>query len=74
MIIRNVKRIKYTLDNKGFEIYCKRPLKLNEIKDLIRKEVKELKDFDVAHYSIILDEKDNLNRLGMLNKLTVIRN
>ncbi len=60
-------------DNKEFEIYCKRPLKLNEIKDLIRKEVKDLKDFDVAHYSTILAEKDDLNRWVMLNKFTIIR-
>ena len=73
MIVRNVKRMKITCDNREFEIYCKRPLKLNEIKDLIRKEVKDLKDFDVKHYSTTFDEKEDLNRWGMLNELTVVR-
>ena len=73
MIVRNVKRMKITCDNREFEIYCKKPLKLNEIKDLIRKEVKDLKDFDVKHYSTVFDEKEDLNRWGMLNQLTVVR-
>ena len=73
MILRNVKRMKITCDNREFEIYCKRPLKLNEIKDLIRKEVKDLKDFDVMHYSTVFDEKEDLNKWAMLNELTVVR-
>ena len=73
MIVRNVKRIKITCDNREFEIYCKRPLKLNEIKDLIRNEVKDLKDFDVMHYSTLFDEKEDLNSWKMLNELTVVR-
>ena len=73
MIVRNVKRMKITCDNREFEIYCKRPLKLNEIKDLIRNEVKDLKDFDVMHYSTLFDEKEDLNSWGMLNNLTVVR-
>ena len=70
MILRNVKRMKITCDNREFEIYCKRPLKLNEIKDLIRKEVKDLKDFDVMHYSTVFDEKEDLNKWAMLNELS----
>ena len=31
MIVKNVKRMKVTCDDREFEIYCKRPLKLNEI-------------------------------------------
>ena len=73
MIVRNVKRMKINCDDREFEIYCKKPLKLNEIKDLIRKEVKDLKDFDVAHYSTVFDEKEDLNVWAMLNQLTVIR-
>ena len=73
MIVRNVKRMKITCDNREFEIYCKRPLKLNEIKDLIKKKVKDLKDFDLEHGSTIFDEKEDLNSWGMLNNLTVVR-
>ena len=73
MIIKNAKRIKITCDNEQFEIYCKRPLKLNEIKDLIRKKVTNLKDFDLKYYSSILNEKDDLNMYATLNKLTVIK-
>ena len=73
MIVRNVKRIKITCDNEEFEIYCKRLLILNEIKDLIRKKVKDLKDFDLQYYSTIFDEKEDLNYWAKLDKLTVIK-
>ena len=73
MIIKNAKRIKITCDNEQFEIYCKRPLKLNEIKDLIRKKVTNLKDFDLKYYSSILNEEDDLNMYATLNELTVIK-
>ena len=73
MIIKNAKRIKITCDNEQFEIYCKRPLKLNEIKDLIRKKVANLKDFDLKYYSSILNEEDDLNMYATLNELTVIK-
>ena len=73
MIVKNVKRMKITCDDREFEIYCKRPLKLNEIKDLIRKEVKDLNDFDLMHYSTVLDENEDLNNWKMLNQLTIVR-
>ena len=73
MIVKNVKRMKVTCDDREFEIYCKRPLKLNEIKDLIRKEVKDLNDFDVKYYSTVFDENEDLNRWRSLNNLTVVR-
>ena len=73
MVLKNVKKIKITCDDKVFDIYCKKPLKLNEIKDLIRKEIKDLKDFDLMHGSKIFDEKEDLNRWAMLYEMTVIR-
>ena len=73
MVLKNVKKIKITCDDKEFYIYCKKPLKLNEIKDLIRKKVVDLKDFDLQHYSTIFDEKEDLNSWGMLDEMTVIR-
>ena len=73
MVLKNVKKIKITCDNEQFDIYCRKPLKLNEIKDLIRKEVIDLKDFDLAHDSSVFDENYDLNRRTMLWKMTVIR-
>ena len=73
MIVRNVKRIKVTCDNEEYEIYCKKPLKLNEIKDLIRKKVNHLKDFDLQYDSTIFTEKEDLNCWPTLDKLTVIK-
>ena len=73
MVLKNVKKVKITCDDKEFDIYCKRPLKLNDIKDLIKKQVKNLKDFDLEFGSTIMDEKEDLNRWGMLNHMTVIR-
>ena len=73
MVLKNVKKIKITCDNETFDIYCRKPLKLNEIKDLIRKHVANLKDFDLEHGSTIFDEKEDLNRWSILWELTVIR-
>jgi hypothetical protein len=46
---------------------------INEIKDLIRKKVTNLKDFDLKYHSSILNEKDDLNMYATLNELTVIK-
>ena len=73
MVLKNVKKIKITCDDEEFDIYCKKPLKLNEIKDLIKKKVKDLKDFDLEHGSTIFDEKEDLNSWGSLFEMTVIR-
>ena len=73
MVLKNVKKIKITCDDKEFDIYCKKPLKLNEIKYLIKKEVKDLKDFDLEHGHSIIDEKEDLNTWGMLFEMNVIR-
>ena len=73
MVLKNVKKLKITCDDEKFDIYCKRPLKLNEIKDLIRKEKKDLKDFDLEHGTTIFDDKEDLNRWGSLHEMTVIR-
>ena len=54
MVIKNVNEIKIITVEKEFEIYCKRPLKLSEIKDLIRKKSITLKEFDLQYYSFIL--------------------
>ena len=73
MVLKNVKKIKITCDDEEFDIYCKKPLKLNEIKDLIKKKVRDLKDFDLEHGSTIFDEKEDLNSWGSLFEMTVIR-
>ena len=73
MVLKNVKKLKITCDNETFDIYCRKPLKLNEIKDLIRKHVANLKDFDLEHGSTIFDEKEDLNRWSILWELNVIR-
>ena len=69
MIVRNVKPIKISCD---FDIYCKMPLKLNEIKDLIRKKVNDLKDFDLVYNSKVLTEQDDLNSYSLLNELKIV--
>ena len=73
MVLKNVKKLKITCDNETFDIYCRKPLKLNKIKDLIRKQVVDLKDFDLEHGSTILDDKEDLNKVAMLWEMTVIR-
>ena len=72
MIVRNLKPIKVHYNEKNFEIYCKKPLKLNEIKDLIRKKVDDLKEFDLMYYSSLLDEKTDINSYGIFDNLTVV--
>ena len=73
MIIKGLKEIKVNCDNQKFEIYCKKPLKLNEIKDLIKKKDNDLKEFDLKYYSSVLNEKDELDKYEGFSELTVIR-
>ena len=69
MIVRNLKNIKISCN---FDIYCKMPLKLNEIKDLISKKLNDLKDFDLVYNSKVLTEQDDLNSYSSLNELKII--
>ena len=73
MIVKNMREIKITCDDKEFYIFCKIPLKLNEIKDLIRKKITNLKEFDLLYYSRAFTENDNLNNYVGLDNLTVKR-
>ena len=75
MILKNVKEIKITCDDKEIYIFCKIPLKLNEIKDLIRKKIDNLKEFDLLFDSTVFTEKDDLNSISIvdLDHLTVKR-
>lgn len=40
MIIRDLQQINVFCDEKKYEIYCNKPLKLSEIKDLIKKKLR----------------------------------
>ena len=71
MIIKNMRGIKVTCDDKEFIIYCKIPLKLNEIKDLIRKKITNLKKFDLLYNSTALTEQKDLGYYTRLDNLTV---
>ena len=73
MIVKNMREIKITCDDKEFYIFCTIPLKLNEIRDLIRKKITNLKEFDLLYYSRAFTENDNLNNYGGLDNLTVKR-
>ena len=71
MIVTKLKPINIIYNEQKFEIYSKKPLKLNEIKDLIRKKINNLNEFDLKYYSHILNEKDNLESYSSLRELTV---
>ena len=73
MIVKNMKEIKITCDDKEFYIFCTIPLKLNEIRDLIRKKITNLKEFDLLFHSEAFTEKDNLNSYYGIDHLTVKR-
>ena len=73
MIVKNMREIKITCDDKEFYVFCKIPLKLNEIKDLIRKKINNLKEFDLLYYSTTFTEKNDLNSYVGLDNLTVKR-
>ena len=47
MVLKNLKNKKKTCEDEKFDIYSK----INELKDLIRKKEKNLKDFDLNHGS-----------------------
>ena len=73
MIVKNMREIKITCDDKEFYIFCTIPLKLNKIKDLIRKNITNLKEFDLLFHSEAFTEKDNLNSYYGIDHLTVKR-
>jgi len=73
MIVKNMKEIKITCDDKEFYIFFSIPLKLNKIKDLIRKKITNLKEFDLLFHSEAFTEKDNLNSYYGIDHLTVKR-
>ena len=60
MVVRNAKQIEINYGKEKFDIYCKWPLKLNEIKDLVRNNIKDLKEFDLMFNSKVFEEGDNL--------------
>ena len=67
-------KIKITCDGNEFEICCTKPLNLNEIKDLIRKKVDNLKEFDLLCYSDILSEEDDIDAAySKSNNFIVVR-
>ena len=72
MYLKNVKPIKITYGDKNFEIYCKKPLKLNEIKDLIRKKIDNLKEFDLVYGDSALNEEEDLSSYDAINELNVV--
>ena len=61
MIDKNFKYINITYNERKFKIYCKKPLKLNKIKDLVRKNINELNKFELIYHSKILTDKDDLD-------------
>ena len=63
MIVKNLEKIKIniTCDGKEFEIECKTPLKLNEIKEVIKQNVDNLNEFELLCHSDILKEEDDIN-------------
>ena len=72
MIVTKLKPINIIYNEQKFEIYSKKPLKLNEIKDLIRKKINNLNEFDLMYYSHLLNEKENLESYSSLRELTVV--
>ena len=59
MIVRNIKVLKIRYGEQIFDIYCRWPLKLNEIKDLVRKKVENLKEFDLMFNSKVFEEGEH---------------
>ena len=74
MVTKGLEKIKIICDGNEFEIYCIKPLNLNEIKDLIRKKVDNLKEFDLLCYSDILTEEDDIDAAySKSNNFIVVR-
>ena len=74
MVAEDLEEIKITCDGNEFEICCTRQLNLNEIKDLIRKKVDNLKEFDLLCYSDILTEEDDIDAAySKSNNFIVVR-
>ena len=67
MIVRNAKLIKINYGKQKFDIYCKWPLNLNEIKDLVRNNIKDLKEFDLMFNSKVFEEGDDLRYYHLLD-------
>ena len=72
MIVRNLKCINIIYNEEKFDIYCKKPLKLNEIKDLIRKKINSLDKFELKYRCCILT-LENLDSIP-IKELTVVTN
>ena len=73
MIIRDLHQINVYCDEKKYEIYCKKPLKLSEIKDLIRKKIEDLKEFEIYYYGSLINGEDELNKHSYIEYLKIVR-
>ena len=68
---KNLKCINITYNERKFEIYCKKPLRINQIKDLIRKKINNLDEFDLFYNSVMITNNQDLNYYKF-KELTVV--
>lgn len=73
MIIKDLHQINVFCDEKEYEVYCEKPLKLSEIKELIKKKIKDLKEFEIKYDGCLINGEDELNKYPYVKELKVVR-